>query len=220
MDYSVVIPAHNAAHLIGEALESVFTQTVPPACVIVVDDGSSDDTAEVAGSFNAGVRVIRQDNHGPGHATSRGIRAVSHNLVATLDADDIWIAHKMERQIEALAENPDLHLVFSLQRQFRHGQGDLAGGLVREGLNRSSMTFYRSVFQRVGDIIDPPGGRGDLVDWLARVREEGFRFCVLDEVLCLRRIIAGSLSYGRDTEKDRGYLAVAHRAMQRRKTAK
>jgi hypothetical protein len=66
-------------------------------------------------------------------------------------------------------------------------------------------------------MIDPPGNRGETIDWLARARETGFRLEMLPDVLVLRRIISGSLSHGRDIAKDRGYLMVARRAMERRK---
>ncbi|HGG06113.1 MAG TPA: glycosyltransferase family 2 protein [Aliiroseovarius sp.] len=219
MTYDVVIPAFNASETILDALRSVFEQSVPPANVIVVDDGSTDDTADLVHREFPQVTLYSQDNHGCGHATSAGYRLTRTPLVASLDADDIWLAHKMERQLEYLDTHPETALVFSLQRQFQHKQPDATDGKIREGLNRSSMVIRRQVFDTIGDIIDPPGGRGDLIDWLARAREAGFSTHTIDQVLCLRRIIPGSLSFGRDREKDKGYLLVAYRAMQRRKKA-
>ncbi|RUW66604.1 glycosyltransferase family 2 protein, partial [Mesorhizobium sp. M4B.F.Ca.ET.049.02.1.2] len=64
--------------------------------------------------------------------------------------------------------------------------------------------------------VDPPGGRGEMIDWIARVREAGFALDMLDEVLALRRIRPGSLSYGRDAARDRGYLEVVRAEMLRR----
>ena len=217
MQYSVVIPAYNAAHTIVESLESVLNQTVTPAQIVVVDDGSSDDTVAVARALSPLITVISQDNQGCGKASSVGISHSTQRLVATLDADDIWLPTKMEKQIVAMRANAEISLIFTKQRQFLHGEPDRGSGEVRDGLNRSSIVFYRTLFDEIGDIIDPPGNRGDLVDWLARAREAGHKFQVLDEVLSLRRIIPGSLSYGRDRSKDRGYLDVARRAMQRRK---
>lgn len=95
---SVVIPAYNAAGLLPAALESVFNQTVRPHEVIVVDDGSRDATAEVAGRFPA-VTVIRQENGGPGAARNRGIHAATGEWIALLDADDTWLPERLERQL-------------------------------------------------------------------------------------------------------------------------
>ncbi|RUY66189.1 glycosyltransferase family 2 protein, partial [Mesorhizobium sp. M7A.F.Ca.CA.001.05.1.1] len=80
----------------------------------------------------------------------------------------------------------------------------------------SPRNVRQEVVQSVGPIIDPPGGRGEMIDWIARVREAGFLLAMLDDVLALRRIRPGSLSYGRDPARDRGYIQVARLAMQRR----
>lgn len=217
MGYSVAITAYNAAETIAETLASVLSQSILPDEIIVVDDGSIDLTAEIAAAMSTKVRVIRQPNCGAGSACSRAIRATTSAIVATVDADDLWLPHKMERQLQVLDSSDARTFVFANHRQFHHGSHDLASGRQRPGMTRSDLVFRRSLFEEVGDIIDPPGGRGDMVDWLARAREIGCIFKVVDEILVLRRIIPGSLSYGRDAAKDRGYLAVAHMALQRRK---
>ena len=95
--YSVVIPAFNAEATLGETIRSALEQTVPPAEILVVDDGSTDGTDAVAAGFADRVRVIRQDNAGPGAATSRGLAAVETPFAATLDADDLWLPGKAVR---------------------------------------------------------------------------------------------------------------------------
>ncbi len=217
MSYSVVIPAYNAERTLSEALESVLLQRPAPAEIIVVDDGSTDGTAGIARSFGPSVTLISQENLGCGAATTAGLRAARERIIATLDADDIWLPEKMQRQLAALEEDPSVSVAFSKQRQFSHGFPDDGTGEVRSGLTRTSMVLRREVFEAIGAIIDPPGNRGDMIDWLARAREAGFRFVELQEVLALRRLIPGSLSFGRDPARDRGYLEVAYRAMRRRR---
>lgn len=216
MSYSVAIAAYNAAETIADTLHSVLAQTVPPAEIIVVDDGSTDDTVAIARRVSDIITVLTQPNAGCGSASTRAIRATNCDIVATVDADDLWQPHKMERQVALLQVSAARTLVFAMHRQFRHGSTDMTSGEVRSGLTRSDLVVRRAVFDEVGAIIDPPGGRGDMIDWLARAREIGCVFKTVDEVLVMRRIIPGSLSYGRDTAKDLGYLAVAHRAMKRR----
>ena len=216
-DYGVVIPAWNAAATLGEALESVFCQSYSPRDVVVVDDGSSDDTSAVAASFGGKVRLIRQENAGPGSATSAGLRSLATPLAATLDADDIWLKDKCERQLELLRQQPHLSLLFCRMRRFRHGTPDDGSGAVQDGWSRSTMMLRREVIDQIGDIVDPPGRRGELVDWIVRAREAGLAMHMLPDVLCLRRIIQGSLSSNRDPEKDRGYLHVARMAILRRR---
>lgn len=105
---SVVIPAYNAGPYIGRAIESVLNQTVLPAEILIVDDGSTDNTIEVVGSYGNRVRLIEQANAGASAARNAGIEAATGEWIAFLDGDDEWIPEKLERQIELLARHPDL----------------------------------------------------------------------------------------------------------------
>ncbi|WP_246094003.1 MULTISPECIES: glycosyltransferase family 2 protein [Mesorhizobium] len=214
--YGVVIPAFNAATTIGPALNSVLAQTVKAEAIVVVDDGSTDDTAAVIDAMNLPVTVLRQENAGPGSATTKGFAALSTPFVATLDADDLWLADKIEKQLGYLDRHPATAGVFTNWRTFRGDRPDLPETASVAGWSRTTMMIRQEVVPTVGPIIDPPGGRGEMIDWIARVREAGFVLAMLDDVLALRRIRPGSLSYGRDPERDRGYLQVARLAMQRR----
>ncbi|MCZ8543544.1 glycosyltransferase family 2 protein [Mesorhizobium qingshengii] len=214
--YGVVIPAFNAAGTIAETLRSVVAQSIRPETIIVVDDGSTDDTVAVIKTMNLPVKLLHQDNAGPGSATTRGIAALSTPLIATLDADDLWLPNKIERQLAHLEGSPATSGVFCHWRNFRNDRPDAPEAAALPGWSRTTMMIRRAVAETVGPIVDPPGGRGEMIDWIARVREAGFVLDMMDEVLALRRIRPGSLSYGRDPARDRGYLQVARLAMQRR----
>ncbi|RVD28310.1 MULTISPECIES: glycosyltransferase family A protein [unclassified Mesorhizobium] len=218
--YGVVIPAFNASTTIAETLRSVAAQTVRAELVVIVDDGSTDDLASAIVGADLPVKLLRQDNAGPGSATTRGIAALSTPFVATLDADDLWLPTKIEAQLAYLERSPQTAGVFTHQRNFRHDQPDLPDPTATPGWSRTTMVIRRSVADAVGPIVDPPGGRGEMIDWIARVREAGFALDMLDEVLALRRIRPGSLSYGRDAARDRGYLEVVRAAMLRRAQSK
>jgi GT2 family glycosyltransferase len=97
---SVIIPAYNAAAFLPATLRSIFAQSSPPGEIIVVDDGSTDDTIAVARSF--GVRVIALTNGGPSAARNAGMRAATGEYVAFLDADDLWAPEKLAMQCAAL----------------------------------------------------------------------------------------------------------------------
>lgn len=99
VSYSVVIPAYNASGTLANAIESALAQTVAPVEIVVVDDGSSDDTSAVSEKYAPRVRTIRQINAGPGAARNRGILETTGEWVAFLDADDTWLPRKMERQL-------------------------------------------------------------------------------------------------------------------------
>lgn len=215
-NYSVVIPAFNAAATIAETLRSVVAQSVKPDTIIVVDDGSTDDTVAVISAMNLPVRMLRQENAGPGSATTKGIASLSAPFIATLDADDLWLPTKIEEQFAQFRRSPGTSGVFTHMRNFRDDRPDAAEIAPTPGWSRSTMMIRREVVDAVGPIVDPPGGRGEMIDWIARVREAGFILDMLGAALALRRIRPGSLSYGRDANRDRGYLEVARLAMQRR----
>ena len=111
---SVVIPAYNAAHTLEATIQSVFEQTVKDLEIIVVDDGSKDKTIEVAESIkDSRVKVLSQPNGGAAAARNTGIKAATGEYVAFLDADDLWMPHKLERQLEIFASEKDVAAVQS-----------------------------------------------------------------------------------------------------------
>lgn len=217
LSYGVVIPAFNAAATIAETLRSVMSQTVRAADIVVVDDGSSDETVALVEGLDMPVRLLRQENAGPGSATTRGIAALATPIVATLDADDLWLPQKSERQLAHLEAHPGSAGVFSHWRTFR-GRPDGLSETSTPGWTRTTMMMRREAVEAVGPIVDPAGGRGEMIDWIARAREAGLVLDMLEDVLALRRIRPGSLSWGRDPARDRGYLEVARLAMQRRRS--
>jgi glycosyltransferase involved in cell wall biosynthesis len=214
--YSVVIPAYNAAATVEAAVRSVTAQTVAPAEIIVVDDGSSDDTAAIVGRLAGPLKLLRQANAGPGSATTRGFAAAAAPFIATLDADDLWSADKIERQLRHIERHPAVAGVFTHWRTFRDGRPDDPDEPAVPGWCRSTMMVRREVIETTGPVVDPPGRRGEMIDWIARAREAGFVLDMLDDALALRRIRPGSLAFGRDPERDKGYLHVARLALQRR----
>ena len=216
--YSVVIPAHNAALTIGESIASVMAQTILPEAIIVVDDGSTDQTAAVARNCSGPVTVVSQANLGPGGATTTAFHRVATPYFATLDADDIWLPHKMANQGELLLGNPEFAGVFSLAREFRDGQPpDAAGsGAVRRLWTRTTMVLKTETARAVGDFHDFPGRLGEVIDWLSRSRDLGHRYEMIEDILAMRRVRPGSLSHALDAERARGYLVAVRNAMRRR----
>ena len=112
---SVVIPCYNQAHYLGEAIESVLAQSYPYFEIVVIDDGSTDNTSEVAGRYPR-VRCIRQDNQGLSAARNTGLRHSEGEYVVFLDADDRLLPEALEAGIECLKAHPECVLTFGSYR--------------------------------------------------------------------------------------------------------
>jgi len=108
---SVVIPTYNRARFLGAAVASVRAQTYPCAEIVIVDDGSTDDTFQVVTALGAGIHYVKQPNAGPSSARNRGIEEARGDLVAFLDTDDRWLPEKTARQVAILQREPTVALV-------------------------------------------------------------------------------------------------------------
>lgn len=160
---SVVIPTYNYGRFIGEALRSVLAQTLPPHEVIVVDDGSTDETAEVVAEFGEKVRYIRQGNAGVGAARNNGAKHASGGYVAFLDADDYWEKTKLEKQIDRFARDPAIGVVHCgyqavdadgnlLEKYSGSDEGYLADRILKltHKVYANTLLVKREIFEKVG----------------------------------------------------------------------
>ena len=115
---SVIIPVFNGEKYLGEAIESVIAQTYRFVETIVIDDGSTDNSASVARRFGESVKYFHQTNQGTGAARNRGASLSGGDFLAFLDQDDLWLPDKLYRQMQVFAAVPDLDIVFGHLRQF------------------------------------------------------------------------------------------------------
>lgn len=123
---SVIIPNYNYGRFLREAIESVLAQTYPCREIIVVDDGSTDNSLEILAAYEKDkVKVIRQKNCGVGAARNAGVKASSGDLVAFLDADDIWLPEKLEKQVSIFQSDPEIGLVSCGMQEF-----DMQGNII------------------------------------------------------------------------------------------
>ena len=159
---SVVIPCYNYARYLGEAVESVLGQTYQHTEVIVVDDGSTDQSGEVAKNFaDRGVKYCPQVHSGIGPARNKGVELAQGDFIAFLDADDRWPLEKLERQLRAFESDPALEMVFGQALQLQNGPEWESGVNNKElfvagmvpGMVPGTMLIKRDSFHRVGKFL-------------------------------------------------------------------
>jgi len=197
---SCIIPAHNAERFLGEAVESALAQTYQPIEVVIVDDGSTDSTADVAGSFANTVRYVHQANAGASAARIRGIEATTGELIALLDADDVWLPEKLDRQATEFVRRPELDALFTYVQNFwidelreeaeRFKDHRIARPL--PGYVGGTMMVRRSAFERYGpfELLH----HGEVTEWILRARDAGATIDILPDVLTRRRLHQSNLS--------------------------
>lgn len=117
-EISVVIPTYNYGRFIREAIDSVLAQTYAPLEILVVDDGSTDDTEQIVRAYGDRVRYIRQQNAGVGAARNTGIASARGEYVAFLDSDDVWLPEKLAKEIARFETDPELGLVYGGAERF------------------------------------------------------------------------------------------------------
>lgn len=193
---SVIIPARDASRFLAEAVGSIREQEVTGVEVIVVDDGSSDDTAELAQQL--GTRTIQTAPHGISHARNQGLEAARGELIAFLDADDMWTRDSLRRRIEVLDRRPDVEFVFGRMREFKDEQRPPPAWLrVDDSAGPAGVlpTFLvrRGAAEHIGPFDEALVLAEDL-DWISRLQDAGHRGHRLDEVLLLRRRHADSIT--------------------------
>lgn len=145
---SAVIPVYNNGPYIAAALKSVIDQTIPATEIIVVDDGSNDDTAAALRPYRDRIIYVFQPNRGEPSARNRGIREAKSTYIAFLDGDDLWRPNKLELQMEYLQEHPECALVYSDMSTFdERGIIDVS---VRKrfGMSFRSGRIFQTLFKR------------------------------------------------------------------------
>jgi glycosyltransferase involved in cell wall biosynthesis len=221
---SCIIPVFNGEAHLGEAIDSVLSQDHRALELIVVDDGSTDASADIARSRGDAVRYVLQSNAGPSSARNVGVQLARGPLIAFLDADDRWLPGKLSKQVALLTERADLHGCLAHGRLFWDGDGAIAAEALAwppermidtGGLMGSTMVARRRVFETVG-AFDPALPHAGLPDWFAHAREHGVVMETIAEVLVERRMHAGNFSRQRAV-RDEEYVRLLKKALDRKR---
>ena len=202
---SIIVPTHNRFDYLREALDSIASQTYTDYEVIVVDDGSTDDTPNRISNHPVGPSVVRQSHQGPAAARNRGIKEASADVVAFLDSDDLWQPAKLETFMAALDAEPDVHVFYGPMRPIDAGGKTVPGrtkpcheGRITQQLFCSSFVHIPTVvcrkatLQRVNGFDSSLAVCEDYDLWLRVSVDEPFG--LVEEALALRRLHDNRLS--------------------------
>jgi len=166
---SVVVPVHDGARYLAAAIESVRAQDEPPFEVVVVDDASTDGTAEIA--RRAGARVVSGRFGGAAAARNAGVAASSGDVLAYIDHDDLWMPGTLRRRLDTLVRAPSVEVVLGLTQRVRDEGGTFTPlGPPAAEMSLGAALMTRRVFERVGP-FDPSRPFDEDVDWFLRARE-------------------------------------------------
>lgn len=224
---SVVIPVYNGERYLADAILSALRQTRPPFEVVVADDGSTDRSAEIAQSFGPAVRYDYRPHRpsgGAAAARNRGAELAGGDLLAFLDADDLWLPEKLQRQVEAIQVDLAGAMVFGYVRQFISPELEEGERAAIEcpadpapGLTPCTLLVSRSTFLGTGG-FDLSWGVGEFVDWYLRAVERGLQTVMLSDVVALRRLHRTNQGVlKRDLRLD--YVRIVKAARDRRRNA-
>jgi len=201
MNYSVIIPSYNYGRYLPESIESALNQTVPPHEVLIVDDGSTDDTPKIMERYlsDSRVKYLRQKNRGVSSARNLGILHSTTELIALLDADDKWRLDKMALQLPLFKKN-ETDVVYSLKQPFNESgvihdfkhvdvfRGDILPHLMQHNIICTSSAVIRKSCLASAGLFNTSLTQGEDFDLWLRIAGEGNEFDFVEEPLVLYRV--------------------------------
>lgn len=213
---TVVIPAYNAAWCVRRAIDSVLAQSWSDYELVVVDDGSTDDTAAILAGYGSALRVVRQANAGLSAARNAGIKAAEGDWIAFLDADDWWLPEKLAAQMAVIASKPDIGFCSTsadvVSPEGAHletwSHGGLHGNILPDlfGANAgvsgsgSAVLARRDLLVQCGGFDTTLRSVEDIDMWM-RLAAVTHYACVPETLVCILRV-PGSMSRNREVMRD------------------
>ena len=224
---SCIVPTYNAERYLAQTIDSILAQTLPPDELIIIDDGSSDGTADIIKSYNDKIRYVYQDNQGPAASRNLGVQMGGAEFVSFLDQDDLWHAEKLQQQMACFDEDSDLDLCITHVQLFwsddlQHEQNfyrDLPRGNTVPGYATTTLLTRRQTFEQVGQ-LNTDLWFSDATDWFMRAEEMGLKLHVLPDALVYHRMHKQNLTRRRRDDSRNEFVDVVKAMLDRRRTAR
>ena len=189
---AIIMPVYNAAAFIHATLKSVFAQTYSSYELIVIDDGSTDQTKSIITSCYPKVNYHYQPNAGSASAVNTGMKLTTAPYIAFLDHDDLWHPDKLEKQMLEFKKNPELEAVyclvdFFLDQSIKSSKRYAVPKQPMKGYLRSCILFKRSILPTIG-YFNEKLKVAESIEWISRIKDAAIQQQMIDEVLTHRRI--------------------------------
>lgn len=218
---SVIIPVFNGEKYLVEAIESILAQSYVPLEIILIDDGSTDTTSEIAKQYNEVNYHFRQ-HRGLSATLNYGIAKANGDFFAFLDADDIWIKDKLVKQMKAFNQHPNIDMVFGHFFEFNSPDISIADRKkvkiksgVYPGHFKGAMLIKERSFFKVG-LFDNQWIVGDFIDWYKRSLEKGLKSFMIPEVVFKRRVHKDNMGI-REKNSRKDFVHILKNALDRQK---
>jgi glycosyltransferase involved in cell wall biosynthesis len=219
---SVVMPCYNTERYIGEAIGSILSQGIESVQIVVIDDGSTDRSADIARGFTGRVECRSQANAGISAARNAGVALARGKYLAFLDADDIWTPGSLRLRLEQLRRGAEC--VFGGVENFispdlSEGERDRVGPIppTMTGRLTGTMLIERRAFDRVGS-FDSSLKIGEMFDWVGRAEQAGVATVLIDDIVLRRRVHSNNTTMRLKNEKG-DYLKALKGSLMRRREA-
>jgi len=218
---SVIIPVYNGERYLGEAIESILAQDYGPIEVIIVNDGSTDNTEAIAKRYGNDILYARQEKRGPAAARNKGLQMSHGEIIGFLDADDLWSENKLSLQRTLLTEVPSLEIVLGLSQPMKLRKGEDGRSEFEKwydpycALLLGAAVFRRSVFDKVG-LFDETLCYGEDTDWFMRAREQGVSMTITEAVSLFYRHHESNMTLDSAT-RNRFFIKALKKSLDRRR---
>lgn len=222
---SVILSVYNGQNYVREAIDTVLTQDYPNVELVVVNDGSTDHTAQIIEAYADRLLLITQVNKGLGAGRNAGVQASNGDYLSFIDHDDCWEPCKLTRQMELIASSSEDPLVFTNVRQF------ICPTLTEEeslrlrvpdesmpGFIAGTLLLSRSRFNEVGGFFEI-NQVGEFVDWYLRAQEKKLPIQMMDDVLLHRRIHKTNMGRQAEAYDRQAYLRILKASLVRRRAS-
>ena len=219
---TVIIPVYNGEKYLAEAVESIYRQNYEPLEIIIVDDGSTDDTARVAMGLGRDIHYIFQQNAGPASARNTGIVASRGEIIVFLDSDDFWPPGRLTVTVRYFDQHPEVGYLLGKQMMFVEPGCAVPPWMKSKWLsepqdasNTAVLAARKVTFDRVG-LFNSEYRSGEDTEWFVRASEAGVPMARLPEIILHRRIHGQNLSGHIIQMRKANLMRIARESIRRR----